>query len=137
MSIGAEIYSLLSASAALTTAGVSAIKPGFAPPDTTGNYITYQQVSGPRSHSLAGAQGLANTRWQFNIWSASAVTMDAISKALRILLDGYRGTPSSQLIQGAFLVDERETPNSSPDADADRLYGVQQDYMIHAEEPLT
>jgi hypothetical protein len=140
MSIGDEIYALLSGNSALVgliTDGAGGIKPGFAPPETSGSYLTYSQVSGPREHSLQGAQGLAHTRWQFNIWSASATTMDAIAKALRVLLDGYRGTPSSQLIQGAFLVDERETPNSSPQADADRLYGVQQDYTIHAEEPLS
>lgn len=135
MSIGAALYKRVSEASAIVAAGITSISPGFAPPTAPGTYITYLQVSGPRAHSLAGAQGLVHSRWQFNLWATNTTTLDTIADALRTSLDGYSGTPAGQTkIQGAFLVDERETPNSSPEADADRVYGIQQDYMVHAEE---
>ena len=133
MSIGAAIYTLLSGDATLTAA-VDKIAPGFAPPNTAGVYLTYFQVSGPRTHSLAGAQGLARTRWQFNVWAADQADVDAAKDALRRLLDGYSGAQGGTTFQGVFLSDEGELSDPSPDADAARVFGARQDYTIHAEE---
>lgn len=129
MSTGAALYSLVTGAAAIVSLSLDGVSPGFAPPGD-GKYITYLQVSEQQPYALDGTENLVSERWQFNLWAADTTQLDAMALALKGVLSGYVGMQGSVDFRGIFLLDSRETPDSSPDADANRAYGKQQDYLV-------
>jgi hypothetical protein len=129
VSTGDALYSLIHGDSAIAALSLDGISPGFAPPGD-GKYITYTQVGEQQPYSLSGGENLVTERWQFNLWASSATALDTMGAALKTLLSGYVGTQGSVDIRGIFFLDARETPDSSPDADANRVYGKQQDYQV-------
>ena len=99
-------------------------------------YIVIQQISGDHVRHMQGPSGLAKERYQFDCIAETQTVANQVAEQLRLALDGYRGdmgTGPTQ-VQGAFLLDEGDTLDASPDQDKARAYGVRQDYEIWHDE---
>lgn len=79
------------------------IYPLVLPQNYTAPAVTYQRISGPRVHHLAGAAGRAVPRFQFDIYGASYSSARAAADALRSALDGYSGTMGSTAVGAVML----------------------------------
>jgi hypothetical protein len=76
----------------VAVAGVSSrVYPAKLPQAPTLPAVTYQRVTGNRVHSTQGPSGLANPRYQVDVWARTYVEMLTVAKAVRQGLDGYQG----------------------------------------------
>ena len=66
--------------------------PDRAPEDAPDTYGIYYVISGVHHHHMEGAAGLANDRFQVDVYSKVPDTADEIQELIRLAIDGYRGT---------------------------------------------
>jgi hypothetical protein len=74
--------------------------------------LVYQRVDGPREGSQDGPSGLAHPRIQFSCWDETHLGALTLASALRIALDGFRGTMSGRLISGIKIVNDLDDYDS-------------------------
>lgn len=100
--------------------------------------LTYQWISGHRVHSTDGASGLAGPRVQFDAWAATYLEVEAVMRAVRLRLDGYRGPAGDDsTIQGAFFASERDFDEDAAELGTgagEALYRRSADFFIWHEE---
>lgn len=104
------LYSLLAGDAAIAAIVGTRIYPNFIPQDADLPALIYQQISGYRHHTNAGALGLAVPRVQINCWAVTYAAADDLADKVRIKLDGYSGTVSSTKVFSILLSDEVDAP---------------------------
>ena len=91
-------------------AGVSAlvgnrIYPIEAPQEAALPYLVYQRISGPRVRSHSGPSGLAHPRFQITGAAEAYPALRNVLNAVRVALDGFRGTMGGGVSVGAALVE--------------------------------
>lgn len=137
------IYTLLSGDAALTAIVGTRIYPLRAPQSGTYPLLVYQQIASQKVDSMQGGSGLDLSLWQFTCWGPDYLVAKQAIEALRILLQGYRGTvtvPAAGTvdIEGAFVEATRDDwdDGGAPDSGESPMFGAQVDYQINfLEEP--
>ena len=83
MSIGALVYSALSASTALTALVGSRIFPVIAQAQIAYPYLVYSEVYNAPQNSLSGWSGCDNTRFQVDCWAKSYSSAHACADQVR------------------------------------------------------
>lgn len=73
--------------------------------------VSYTRVSGPRLYAHDGAAGMAEGRFQFDVWAASYASAKAVGAALRGALEGFVGTSEGVDIASIFCVNESDEYN--------------------------
>jgi hypothetical protein len=98
--------------------------------------LYYRMISRPRPHTLDGAVGISHARVQFGACSTLASDVAALASGLRKLFDGFRGTLSGIVVQGAEKLDEIDLPYEDPESGSDVGRFVRAvDFRFHANEP--
>lgn len=147
--ISVALVEYLNGRAGLTALVASRFYPSIVPqPSGNSNFypaVTYQLISGPNLHSLAGASGLAYPRYQITAWAQSPLAMEQVRDALVDALDGFPWTlsPSRAIapywgdvnVPCVIKLDERDAPQISPGLEPARVYGRQMDFQIWHAEP--
>ena len=97
--------------------------PGTAPAGTKLPYITWQRIADDRHSHQGGTAALAGPDFQLDIWGADSETVDALEKALRSRLDGFRGLVVGVDVAGVFIQgagDEFREPRDGSEAQTHR-----------------
>ena len=127
------IYTKLLATTPVTALVVSRVYPAYLPESANLPAVVYQRISGPRVQNMDGS-GTAHPRIQITSWGATYKKAKELSAAVRVALDGFKGTIASNsdslVIQSCLLQNELDMPELAPLDDALRRFGVVQDYII-------
>ncbi len=83
--------------------------PGKIPQDPTYPLIVYYKVTGMRDHHLQGPSGLAHPRFQVEAWATTYDAAKTLANAIRVALDGYKGTQGTVDIGSILMESERDT----------------------------
>lgn len=136
MTIEAGLVTYLATVAGVTNLVAARIYPHKAPQGGTVPYITYQVVSEPHEHNMAGAAGLTTARVQFDCVDDDDVGAAAVGEALRAAMQGYRGAMGSSAVRRCHL-DNRSSFVFDPThaTDASR-YSRVLDFFITYEETI-
>lgn len=54
--------------------------------------VGYRKISGPRHDSHSGSSGLAEARFQFDVWAVDYLAAKQVAQQLVRAFDGYRGS---------------------------------------------
>jgi hypothetical protein len=92
--------------------------------------ITYQQITGPRSHNVSGPIGWVQSRYQITAWAETNLQASDLATAIREVIDGYSGTSASLVIDHIFVIDEGDVPNLSAENSGLDMYGKRIDAQI-------
>jgi hypothetical protein len=111
--------------AALTTITSTRIYFVKAPQDVAKPYVAVQKISGVRSHSHEGADGLVESRFQLSCFSTTYKQCKDMVEAIRGGLDGAKGFWGTVLVGHCFY--DNETDLFDDDL---ALFGIAADYMI-------
>lgn len=110
---------------------------GIAPPSQRAPYITFQRVFGEKIRAINGPSGLAQTTYQIDAYSADYAESRSLAKAIRIILDGFRGTVTigadSVRIGGCSMTGERDFTEDKPNP---KLYRASVDYLFTFDEDI-
>lgn len=103
-------------------------------------FIVYSRIVADHQHHLGGASGLVFVRLQLDLFADDASELYALAEAVRMRLDGYRGTVTygteDLVLQFVELVEEQsssETPNDGSDSAPHRF---RMDFRISALVPV-
>jgi len=96
---GKAIYGILSATAAVTALVSTRIYPNNVPQDVALPFIAYSIVSQEPSITKDVVSALDVIRISLDIYSTNYDTSNQIAAAVRVALDGYKGTINSQVVQ--------------------------------------
>jgi len=83
--------------------------PGKIPQNPEYPLIVYYKVTGNRDHHLQGPSGLAHPRFQVEAWATTYDAAKALANAIRVALDGYKGTVGAVAIGSILMEAERDT----------------------------
>lgn len=117
MTIETALVTKLEAAASVIALVGDRIFPNRIPQGVGMPAIAYEQLSGPRDHVMDGNTGLANTNYIFKCSCAIYAQAKAVSEAVRIELDGFRGTVGGIAISCIMLEDEKDEPETRPGTD--------------------
>lgn len=102
---------------------------GFIPQAPEYPCISMFQISGPRGHTLRGADGYVQARIQVDCWAETYTALKDPDTGLAVLvrkkLDGYKGRLKGVGIRSSILANERELPE--PDIG---VYRISMDFSI-------
>ena len=131
------VYTRLSTDATVSGLVGTRIYPVLAPEGVALPYITYQRIAVDHVESVAGSSGLANALVQVDCWAASYAGANALGEAVRLRMQGFRGTVGSQDIQAVLLSSDRDAPEDpvriergGVHGDEVGIHGVQFDFDI-------
>lgn len=96
MSLKSALYSYLSGISGLTSLVSTRIYPDIAPPDASMPYVVYQYVSADHVRNMTSASDFASRRVQFDVYGASALSVDNVFQQLRTALESKRGNIGSE-----------------------------------------
>ena len=99
--------------------------PSTLPQNPTYPLILYAKVTGERINDLSGPSGMAHPRFQIEAWAETYAAAKSLANAIRVCLNGYRGTSGTVRI-GSFLI-QSERDIYEPEAACHR---VVMDYAI-------
>lgn len=102
------------------------------PQETAYPAITYNRVSGVRVHDLDGPAGRGTPRISVNSWAETYLEAKALAAAVRVCLDGFRGTVGGVEINNISI--ENEIDLFEEDAGLSGTYRIMQDYFISHRE---
>lgn len=102
-------------------------------------YLTFQVIDSNSIHHQGGSSGTADTRVQIDSYSVDADEVESLASAVRIALDGFRGTKNETFFNNVTLdnqIDDIEGPS------AGRQFGIErttQDFLVTHDEsvPIT
>lgn len=129
MSLLTDLRSFLLADSTISSLIGSRFYPGELPQDATLPAIVYSTISGYRPQSQEGPSGIVRLRIQIDCWAETYAGAEALAEAVRLRLNGYRGSAGSGEIKGAFFDSERDLSDSETDRKARSV-----DYMIWSPE---
>lgn len=108
MSIEKGVYSRLNADATLTTLVGTKVFAGRVDQEVAPPFVMFWRVSGTRPDSLAGHDGMTRALIQVDCFSTTYGQMKSINDAVRLSLDGFKGTMGTETAKACRLVGERE-----------------------------
>lgn len=127
--IETDLQAYLIANTAVKALVVSRVYPLVLPQDSEIPALTYQRISGPRVRSLKGPSNLAHPRIMIKCYGRTYLSAKTVAAAVRVALDGYRGTMGSTVVGDVILDGEDE------DLEQDTgLYWVSMDFIIWHKE---
>ncbi len=133
MMLAESLRDYLIADSGLSALVSERVHPVLLPQNSTLPAVTYQLISQDPLHTLDGPVNLNRPRVQFDVWADTYLEMEAVNDALRNALDGFTGgiggSPPSLIVQGAFLVTERDLFESEPE-----LFRRSADYFIWVQQ---
>lgn len=132
--IETAIYSILTADDTILSLVSTKIYPKILPQSSTVPAITYNQISGPRGHTMSGPDGTVASRYQINCWDSTYAGAKAIAEAVRKELDGYTGTVNSRQIDSIMLDNEGDMPDGENNINNVRRFGKMLDFIIFYQE---
>lgn len=121
------IRSRILASSDLTTAFGVQVRPGYAEEGDTPPYCVLQMVAGTEEEQLSGDAGIEHAQMQIDVYSATQINADVLSKQIKDQLVGYRGTIGTITITGIGRIG---TARQIFDIKLDGVKGTSQDYLI-------
>lgn len=124
------IYAKLSGDSAVRALVGDRIYPARTPQDTTLPKIVFTTITEGRAPTMAGSSGAVNPRIQIDCWADSNAGADALADAVRLALDGYRGTVASVQIRSCFLDSKRDAIVEPRDGTEQRIFGRSMDFSI-------
>ena len=89
--------------------------------------VTFQQISGARTHTAGGPISLANPRFQVNCWAETYAESRQLAETVRKCLDGYSGTVNTRAIDNIALDNELDTFKW---IDSKKVYGKMLDFIV-------
>ena len=140
MSVGLEdgiFYHLTVSTVAVKAIIGDRCYPQILPPKVTLPAITLTRISGAREVIMAKQSGLAHPRIQINCWAATYAEAKALAEEVRVSTDSFIGNMGTDVIKAVILQDEDDVLEIAPQSEANRRYGIRQDYEIWHEEPIT
>jgi len=123
------IRDLLLANNAVKAIVGTRVYPGKLPQRPELPAIRYFRVSGGRPVSHSGGSGLDGARVQFDCLAGTYQAAKALGSALRAVLQGYKGTVGSVVIQACFFMDDSD--DYGPESETWRYRA---DFRIWSEE---
>lgn len=96
MSLKTALYSYLSGQSGLTNLVGTRIYPDIAPANASLPYVIHQYVSADHVRHMGGTSDFASRRVQFDVYGATAVSVDNVFAQLRTALEAKRGTIGSE-----------------------------------------
>jgi hypothetical protein len=109
------LVALLEGAAAVTDIAGERIYPVRLPRGATLPAVTYFLVSGPRDQTQQGPSGLVPARIQVSCWAEGYDAMKSLADAIRLTLDGYRGTTEGVRIGGIELINSQDLFEPEPE----------------------
>ncbi len=134
--IEAALLSILVNFSAVNMLVGSNIFPNVIPQEADVPAITYQQITGIRTHNMQGSVGLVKARYQINCWAASYAKAKEIAGAVRLALDGYSSAVGPVIIDVIKLDSEGDMPETAPGTDKLTRYGKYLDFIIWHREQI-
>lgn len=99
-----------------------------APQNVAKPYVVMNRITGIRDMKSSGPSGLVESRVQVDCWGATYSSAKSVARQVEARLSGYKGTQSSVIFDGVFLVLEHD--GYSPDDTPDKLFRVSLDFII-------
>jgi hypothetical protein len=96
MSLKTALYSYLSTTSAITALVSTRIYPDMAPEGAALPYIVYSFVAGNHERHMGAACDFASRLVQFDVYGATAVSVEAVFQVLSDALEAKRGTIGSE-----------------------------------------
>lgn len=143
MSLSSDLKTFLEADSVLFAQVNTRIYPLRLPQVPVLPAITYQFISGFRTFTLDGPDGLSRPRVQFDVFASTYLSMETVFELLRKRLNGFRGTIGTSpqtLILGIFFDNERdffEFDGDQGSGSGTGIYRRSSDYFINYKEALT
>jgi len=137
MAIETALYSILSSDSGVSAIISTRIYPRIVPQLASLPALSYQQISGPREHTMSGPAGMVKSRWQINCVVESYSALRALADAVRKALDCYSGTASSTKIDVGFLDNENDGFDSIHDVKSSKRYTKILDFIIWFQESIS
>lgn len=92
--------------------------------------VTYSRVTGGHHQNLDGSSGYAEADFEFDYWGTSPVSVENVSEAFRLKLQGYRGAMGDSTISKVTLQDETDFFHPPQVGDDGGIYRITQRYNI-------
>ena len=108
----------------------------IAPSNVTSPYLVFSRVSSNSTQHQLGASGLAESRFQIDSCSADADEADALSTAVRMVMDGYRGTTNDTFINKIILDNEIDGIEVPSVGRQNSIARTTQDYIVWHDESI-
>lgn len=133
--IEAGLFSHLAANAAVSALVANAdntkrIYPHRAPQGATFPRVTYFRVDSQHKHHMTAAAGHVEARLQIDCWALTYAAAKSLADAVRVALDGYRGTWSPESVRSCLLIDQRDQHEAPAQADDGGIYRVSMDFRV-------
>jgi len=128
MIIEQAILTLLAGTSGVTALVSNRIYYVQAPQKVDTPYIVFFKVSGNRDHTHDGATGLANPRFQVDIFGETYLSVKDVAAQVQAALQGYSGTMGGAggvAVNGCFYEDENDFYGETT-----KLYHIAQDYIL-------
>lgn len=106
------------------------IDPLVLPQKPTLPMLVYQKISTQRTATQSGPVDKAKPRIQFSCWDSTYSGSKQLAQALRLAINGFKGTMNGREICSAFVVNELD----DYDAEAGRYRVISDVVIAHAEE---
>jgi hypothetical protein len=123
---------LLAGSSVAAKVGGSRIYPVILPQGERNPSIVYNRITAQGDHHMTGPSGLAMVRMQIDAWAAKQDDADALARAIKARIDGFRGVMGDGVqdvtpvtVQGVFFDSARDDYH----ADAE-MFRVSQDFRV-------
>ncbi len=121
MTIESALFNYLSNESGMTTLVSTRIYASSPPSAPVYPFVTFQVLNNQPEHYMAGAVGLTEVLMQVDAWAFLVSEQQAISEALRNLLDGFRGAMGSELLAVRKCFLETRTTFQEPDKQGKNL----------------
>lgn len=92
--------------------------------------ITYQVISGIRSHDLTGPNGLVEGRIQINCFADDPLEAGELAAVVRAALNGHRGGAAGVHIEMMLLDDQSDLPYIDPENEAQNVFAQMMDFYV-------
>jgi len=134
--VDAALWEILHTDATVEALVGTAIYPGFVPQHASMPAIVYQRISAVRTLTFGGPLGYVDARYQVTAWDDSFGDCLTLADAIRLRLDGYRGTVGSIVIHGLSLENQSDVAEEPAESQQRLRWGCRMDFMLtYAETP--
>ncbi len=100
-------------------------------------FVTYQAIGTDHVETMDGSAGLAMRSLQINCYSATALQAAAIMEAVRVALQGKKGTYGGVVVGGIINADgPRDLPQSPQAAKETIVYAKSMDFDVWFTEAI-
>jgi hypothetical protein len=111
------------------TAPNDRIYPVRLPQGVTFPAISYQRISGQRTHAISGVSALARPRFQISCWGSDYGSVKAVAEQVRKCFEGFSGTMGAGISAQSMVDDDHD--EYDPET---QIYHVPVDIFVWFEE---